>query len=243
MGCHALLQGIFPTQGSNPGPLHCRRFLYHLSHQGSPTGHLEIPTSAWNIPFVHSLLPDQHLLNLTESDCMEFSRRLIPRGLVRCPLVPHCHFTLCVCAVFSTAVASAGDPRDTSSTPGLGRSPGVGNGNPLQYPCLDNSTDRGAWRAQSMGSQRVAHIEWLSTKGAESITVFNFWVINFLTVYFAGFWVPLAQALCPVILNPQYLGQGLAQSWCSVTMSWMNEWIRLKPEVCSWRFWEIRLER
>ena len=36
VGCHALLQGIFPTQRSNPGLLHCRRILYHLSHQGSP---------------------------------------------------------------------------------------------------------------------------------------------------------------------------------------------------------------
>ena len=36
VGCHALLQGIFPTQGSNPGLLHCRRILYHLSHWGSP---------------------------------------------------------------------------------------------------------------------------------------------------------------------------------------------------------------
>ena len=36
VGCHALLQGIFPTQGSNPGLLHCRQILYHLSHQGSP---------------------------------------------------------------------------------------------------------------------------------------------------------------------------------------------------------------
>ena len=36
MGCHFLLQGIFPTQGSNPGLLHCRQTLYHLSHQGSP---------------------------------------------------------------------------------------------------------------------------------------------------------------------------------------------------------------
>ena len=34
--CHALLQGIFPTQGSNPGLLHCRQILYHLSQQGSP---------------------------------------------------------------------------------------------------------------------------------------------------------------------------------------------------------------
>ena len=34
--CHALLQGIFPTQGSNLGLLHCRQFLYHLSYYGSP---------------------------------------------------------------------------------------------------------------------------------------------------------------------------------------------------------------
>ena len=35
MGCHSLLQGIFPTQGSNPGLLHCKQTLYCLSHQGS----------------------------------------------------------------------------------------------------------------------------------------------------------------------------------------------------------------
>ena len=35
--CHFLLQGIFPTQGSNPGLPHCRQALYHLSHQESPT--------------------------------------------------------------------------------------------------------------------------------------------------------------------------------------------------------------
>ena len=36
VGCHSLLQGIFPTQGSNLGLPHCRQILYHLSHQGSP---------------------------------------------------------------------------------------------------------------------------------------------------------------------------------------------------------------
>ena len=36
VGCHALLQGIFPTQGLNPGLPHCRWILYCLSHQGSP---------------------------------------------------------------------------------------------------------------------------------------------------------------------------------------------------------------
>ena len=37
VGCHALLQGIFPTQGSNPGLPHCRQILSSLSHQGSPS--------------------------------------------------------------------------------------------------------------------------------------------------------------------------------------------------------------
>ena len=36
VGFHALVQGIFPTQGSNPGLLHCAWLLYHLSHPGSP---------------------------------------------------------------------------------------------------------------------------------------------------------------------------------------------------------------
>ena len=43
--------------------------------------------------------------------------------------------------------ASPGDIRDMGWIPGLGRSPGGGNGNPLQYSCLENSMDRGAWWA------------------------------------------------------------------------------------------------
>ena len=42
---------------------------------------------------------------------------------------------------------SAGNVRDLGSIPGLGRSPGGRHGNPLQYSCLENPTDRGAWRA------------------------------------------------------------------------------------------------
>ena len=43
--------------------------------------------------------------------------------------------------------ASARDIRDTGLIPGSGRSPGEGNGNPLQYSCLENPMDRGAWQA------------------------------------------------------------------------------------------------
>jgi len=42
---------------------------------------------------------------------------------------------------------SACNAGHSSSLPGSGRSPGEGNGNPLQYSCLENSMDRGAWRA------------------------------------------------------------------------------------------------
>ena len=43
--------------------------------------------------------------------------------------------------------ASVGDTGDTGSIPGLGRFPGGGNGNPIQYSCLENPMDRGAWWA------------------------------------------------------------------------------------------------
>ena len=43
--------------------------------------------------------------------------------------------------------ANAGDIKDVGSIPGLGRFPDGGHGNPLQYPCLENPMDRGAWRA------------------------------------------------------------------------------------------------
>ena len=45
--------------------------------------------------------------------------------------------------------ANAGDVGDTGSTPGLGRSPGGGHGNPLQYSCLEN-VDRGAWQGYTV---------------------------------------------------------------------------------------------
>jgi len=43
--------------------------------------------------------------------------------------------------------ANAGDIGDSGSIPGSGRSPGGGHGNPLQYSCLKNAMDRGAWQA------------------------------------------------------------------------------------------------
>ena len=50
-------------------------------------------------------------------------------------------------AVVKNPPVNAGDTADASSSPSSGRSPGEGNGNPLQYPCLENPLDRGAWWA------------------------------------------------------------------------------------------------
>ena len=71
----------------------------------------------------------------------------------------HCGFNLCpifyyvICLFVRVSLeaqlvkylpANAGDTRDVGLIPGSGRSPGGGNGNPLQYSCLENSVDRGA---------------------------------------------------------------------------------------------------
>ena len=50
---------------------------------------------------------------------------------------------------------NAGDEREGGSIPGLGRSPGVGNGNLLQYSCLENSQDRGAGQATVHGAAKL----------------------------------------------------------------------------------------
>ena len=52
-----------------------------------------------------------------------------------------------VALVIKNSPANAGDVREASSIPGLGRSPREGNGNPLQYSYLQNPMDRGAWQA------------------------------------------------------------------------------------------------
>ena len=52
-----------------------------------------------------------------------------------------------VALVVKKLLANAGDIRDTGLIPGSGRTPGGRHGNPLQYSCLENPMDRGAWRA------------------------------------------------------------------------------------------------
>ena len=90
---------------------------------------------------------------------------------------------------------NAGDSGDTDSIPGLGRSPGGGNGNPLQYSWLDNPKDRGAWWAtvhwatkhghmqkQPLSLRRlqrfISHSQYMSCR----LTVTSYWLrIDFIT--------------------------------------------------------------
>ena len=58
VGCHSLLQGIFPTQGSSPGLPHCRLILYHLSHQGNPCVYVYIKNGILLLLFSHSVRSD-----------------------------------------------------------------------------------------------------------------------------------------------------------------------------------------
>ena len=97
VGSLSLLQGIFPTQGSNPGLLRCKQILYQLSHKGSPM-------------FCKS----------TSNASAKSMLQSFPGG-----------------SVVKNLLANAGD---MSSTPGLGRYPGEGNGNLPQHSCLGNPT-------------------------------------------------------------------------------------------------------
>ena len=57
--------------------------------------------------------------------------------------------------VVKNPTANAGDIRDASLIPRLGRSPGEGHGNPLQHSCLENPMDRGAWWATVHGVAKL----------------------------------------------------------------------------------------
>ena len=59
--------------------------------------------------------------------------------------MPFCHYDECGFPGGSAGKVSACNAGDLGSVPGSGRSPGGGNGNPLQYSCLENAMDRGTW--------------------------------------------------------------------------------------------------
>ena len=87
-----------------------------------------------------------------------------------------------VALVVKNLFANTGDVRDAGSIPGLGRSPGEAHGNPLQYTCLENSTDRGVWWVivhrvaksqkwlKQLGTHTHSHISSSGSRGKLTLT-------------------------------------------------------------------------
>ena len=71
------------------------------------------------------------------------------------------HWTSQEVLVVKNPPANAGDIRDVGSVPELGRSPGEGHSNQIQYSCLENPMDRGAWQATVLGVAKG----WTQLKG------------------------------------------------------------------------------
>ena len=123
MGCHFLLQGIFPTQGSNPGLLHCRQTLYRLSHLGSPVYTIGIlyVYSIYHLSFNCLMVIHQidgivyvtnisnyiQLFEITKNALVSFITKLLPIDCI------HYH----VFSISSLKVALLGQRYDQSSCP------------------------------------------------------------------------------------------------------------------------------
>ena len=85
-----------------------------------------------------------------------------PQVSNKLPIARHARRASQVVLVLKNLVANAGDLKDTDSIPGLGRSPGEGNGNPHQFSCLENPMDRGEWQATVPGvSKSWTRLKWL----------------------------------------------------------------------------------
>ena len=80
-----------------------------------------------------------------------------------------------VALVVKNLPVNAGDTRDAGSIPGLGRSPGVGNGNLLQYSCLEHPMDRGAWRATVHRVTKESDMTLVTRQQQKANKMIHFW--------------------------------------------------------------------
>ena len=111
--------------------------------------------------------------------------------------------------------ANAGDVRDSGLIPGLGSSPGEGNGNPLQYSCLENPMDRGAWRATVHGvAQNRTQLKWLSM--AQVKYMFNF-IRSCQTCFQSDYSILYSHKLCTSVLMSPCAHQCLLSVLIAIT--------------------------
>ena len=146
VGCHFLLQGIFPIQGSNPGLLHCSQILLLSEPPGKST--------QWKLLF-QNIFEKSLMLSIEITLLFRQTPALYPVSWV---------------AQWSgkESACQRGRCNRPGSILGSGRSPGEGNGSPLQYSCLGNSKASGAWRATAHGVTELHSTEQTDTKQANS---------------------------------------------------------------------------
>ena len=120
------------------------------------------------------------------------------------------------------------DIRVVGLIPRLGRSLGGGHGNPLQYSCLENATDRDPGGLPSLGSQRVGHDLCLHAEVLSLTTLLK--TVPLSTVILTHIVNPVKAEPLSVLLAPPCLVQCLAFIQHSINIwlmnDWMNDWVR-----------------
>ena len=132
----SFLQGIFPTQGSNLGLLHCRQILYQLSHKGSPR------ILEWiAYPFSRG---SSQLRNRTGASCIAdgFFTNWATFTYFIYVLFIHINIYIYYIILYTYYTHISCNTGDLGSILGSEKSPEEGNGNPLQYSCLENPMDK-----------------------------------------------------------------------------------------------------
>ena len=125
VGCHSLLQGIFPTQGLNPGLLHCRQIVYYLSHQGSPYFYIKtykamfilvwpVHSYSWQCLLISRILNFDEIYCINISFCVEcFLDHKEFSPTVKCGDILLCFLLSCCCSVTQSCPTLC-DPMDCS---------------------------------------------------------------------------------------------------------------------------------
>ena len=109
-----------------------------------------------------------------------------------------------VALVVKNSPAKAGDIRDSDLIPRLGRSPGAGHGNPLQYSCLENPTYRGAWWATVYAVAQSG--TWL-----KRLSMHTQWIFSFFHFFYFSWDVFISPSLLKKIFATKFYG---ILGWC-----------------------------